>query len=177
MKKLLFLVPLIIISCKKDVPIKETEAKNDSAIVVNNVEKEKSDSIAKRDSIINNSPTVKKVLRQGIMRHENGNEISREADASQLPFSLGESFTNDKQTFILKIKNFENKEISANLTSDKDMNIRINQVKLPDGTFDGPFGKDLKNYKIPKKGEVWLLIGKSNMASGNQVGSFTISVE
>ena len=56
------------------------------------------------------------------------------------------------------------------------MNIRFNQIKLADGEFDGPFGRDI-SYLIKKSGEIWLLISKSNMASEKATGKFTVSLK
>lgn len=177
MKKLLFIIPLVIFSCKKESAISETASK-DSLENVEKVQKISKDSIAKRDSAINNSPITKEVLRTGVMREVEGNKIIRIADAEQLPFNIGEEFTGDNQEFILKIKNFAKDNISASIKPENsDMNIRINQIKLPNGDYDGPFGREISNYEVPQKGEVWLLVGKSNMASGETKGNFTVSVE
>ena len=56
------------------------------------------------------------------------------------------------------------------------MNIRFNQIKLANGDYDGPFGREI-NYEIKEKGEVWLIIAKSNMASGDATGKFKIRIE
>jgi hypothetical protein len=104
-------------------------------------------------------------------------QIIRTVDAEQFPLTLGEEFTKDGQEFILKIINFDQPKINAKIsTKEKDFNIRFNQIKLPNGDYDGPFGRDL-TYDIKEKGEVWLIIGKSNMTSGNTKGSFTVSLE
>lgn len=178
MKKILFLIPLILFSCKKEASISETVSNEDSVQTMDEISQNKIDSLAIKDSIINNSPAVKKVLKEGIMRKDGEKQIVREADASQLPFNIGDEFTSENQELILKIKNFENDEISVNLVpKDKSMNIRINQITLPNGNSDGPFGKNLLNYKIKNKGEIILKIGKSNMASGETKGNFTVSLE
>ncbi|MCS3530832.1 hypothetical protein [Chryseobacterium sp. JUb7] len=179
MKKSLLLIPLIIISCKKDPAVTETQNKDsmaltkqaDSAAVVDSV------ALRKKDSIINNAPATKEVLRTGVMRNLKEDQIVRTADAGQLPFTLGEEFTKDGQELILKITDFDKPTIKAKVsTKAKDFNIRINQIKLPNGDYDGPFGREI-THEIDGKGEVWLIIGKSNMASGNTKGSFTVSVE
>lgn len=179
MKKSLLLIPLIIISCKKDPAVTDVSQK-DSAIVTempDSVYKADSSALRKKDSIINNAPATKDVLRKGVMRSEKEGQIVRTADASQLPFTLGEEFKNDDQEMILKLTNFEQSTIKAKIsTKEKDFNIRFNQIKLPNGNYDGPFGREL-TYEIPEKGEVWLIIGKSNMASGNTKGHFTVSIE
>ncbi|MFP7657152.1 hypothetical protein [Chryseobacterium proteolyticum] len=111
------------------------------------------------------------------MRSEKDGQIIRTADASQLPFTVGEQFTKEGQELILKITNYNKSDIKASIsTKEKDFNIRFNQIKLPNGEYDGPFGRDIF-YQMAGKGEVWLIIGKSNMASGNTKGSFSVSVE
>lgn len=179
MKKSLLLIPLIIISCKKEPAVTETPGKDSVAATEMPDSVYKADSVAlkKRDSIINNAPATKEVLRKGVMRNEKEGQIVRTADASQLPFTLGEEFTKDDQELVLKLTNFEQSKIKATIaTKEKDFNIRFNQIRLPNGDYDGPFGRDI-TYDVKEKGEVWLIIGKSNMASGNTKGHFTVSVE
>ncbi|MBK1894156.1 hypothetical protein [Chryseobacterium paridis] len=179
MKKSLLLIPLIMISCKKEATLNETTNK-DSVMATEQPHQESSvDSVAlrKKDSIINNSPVTKHVLKKGVMRSEKDGQIIRTADASQLPFTVGEQFTKEGQELILKITNYNKSDLKAAITTkEKDFNIRFNQIKLPNGDYDGPFGRDIF-YQIAGKGEVWLIIGKSNMASGNTKGSFSVTVE
>ncbi|MBB6333410.1 hypothetical protein HNP24_004436 [Chryseobacterium sediminis] len=179
MKKSLLLIPLIIISCKKEPAVTNVPEK-DSTVVTempDSVVKADSAALRKRDSIINNAPATKEVLRKGVMRTEKEGQIIRTADATQLPFTLGEEFKKDDQELVLKLTHYDRPNIKAKIsTKEKDFNIRFNQIKLPNGDYDGPFGREI-TYDTPGKGEVWLIIGKSNMASGNTKGSFTISVE
>lgn len=175
MKKLIFVLPLLVLACKKEAPISETLPKDSSALQSSKMASK--DSSAIRDSIVNNSPIVDKVTQVGVNREVKGEEIIRMGDGEQVPFTVGEEFTKDNQKLILKIKNFEGKNISASVKPQKsDMNIRISQIKLTDGSFDGPFSQELQNYKIPKKGEVWLIINKNQMASGDAKGHFTVTV-
>lgn len=179
MKKSLFLIPLIIISCKKDPEVETVENKDSIVVQEQPGAGEKLDSAAVRmkDSIINNAPKTKEVLKTGVMRSVKEGQIVRTVDAGQFPITLGEEFTKDDQEFILKITDFNKPSIKAKInTKLKDFNIRFNQIKLPNGDYDGPFGRDI-TYDVKDKGEVWLIIGKSNMASGNTKGSFTVSVE
>jgi hypothetical protein len=179
MKKFLFLIPLIIISCKKDPNVEPAENKDSIVISEQSDPTAKMDSAAVRmkDSIINNAPKTKEVLKTGVMRSVKDGQIIRTVDAEQFPLTLGEEFTKDDQEFILKITDFEKSKIKAKInTKQKDFNIRFNQIKLPNGDYDGPFGREL-SYDVKDKGEVWLIIGKSNMASGNTKGSFTVSLE
>ncbi len=179
MKKSLLLIPLIIISCKKDPAVTEVSHKDSTMVteMPDSVHKADSAVLRKKDSIINNAPVTKEVLRKGVMRSEKDGQIVRTADASQLPFTIGEEFKKDDQELVLKLTNFEQAHIKAKIsTKEKDFNIRFNQIKLPNGNYDGPFGREI-TYDIPEKGEVWLIIGKSNMASGNTKGHFTVSIE
>lgn len=180
MKKLFLLVPLIIFSCKKESSVSQIQNTDSSAAVQESAATKETDSVAAlrmKDSIINNAPKTKEVLRTGVMRDVKDGQIIRTVDAVQFPLTLGEEFTKDGQEFILKIINFDQPKINAKIsTKEKDFNIRFNQIKLPNGDYDGPFGRDL-TYDIKEKGEVWLIIGKSNMASGNTKGSFTVSLE
>jgi hypothetical protein len=179
MKKSLLLIPLIIISCKKEANLSETPNK-DSAVVTEMPDvSAKTDSamLRKKDSIINNAPVTKEVLRKGVMRSEKDGQIIRTADASQLPFTLGEEFTKDGQELVLKLTHYDKPTIKAKIsTNQKDFNIRFNQIRLPNGDYDGPFGREI-TYETKGNGEVWLIIGKSNMASGNTKGNFNVSVE
>ena len=182
MKKLLIIIPFIAMSCsKKNETVNETTTYEDSATaIIENVDSAKTDENTPQkmpDSVINNSEIVKEVLREGVMREEKQDQITRTADDSMLPFSIGEEIKNDNQEFVLKITDYDKPDIVAEIKpQNSDMNIRFNQVRYADGTFDGPFGRTL-NIPNKEKGEVWLIIGKSNMASGNPKGNFTVSVE
>lgn len=179
MKKSLLLIPLLIVSCQKESAPAETQ-KNDSVIVSEQSDtapKMDSAAVKMKDSVINNAPKTKEVLKTGVMRSVKDGQITRTVDAAQFPLTLGEEFTKDGQEFTLKIINFDQSKIKAKIsTNEKDFNIRFNQIKLPNGDYDGPFGREI-TYDVKDKGEVWLIIGKNNMASGNTKGSFTVSVE
>lgn len=179
MKKSLLLIPLIIVACKKEPAVADVPDK-DSTVVTempDSVVKTDSAALIKRDSIINNAPATKEVLRKGVMRDEKEGQIIRTADANQLPFTIGEEFTKDDQDLVLKLTHYDRPNIKAKIsTKEKDFNIRFNQIRLPNGNYDGPFGREI-TYETPGKGELWLIIGKSNMASGNTKGSFTVSIE
>lgn len=178
-KSLLLLIPLIVVACKKEPSVSETSNKDSMVVSEMPSPAEKMDSAAvrKKDSIINNAPATKEVLKTGVMRNVKDGQIIRTIGAEQFPLTLGEEFTKDGQELILKIENFEKPNLKAKIsTKEKDFNIRFNQIKLPNGDYDGPFGREI-TYDVKDKGEVWLVIGKSNMASGNTKGSFTVSVE
>lgn len=174
MKKLLILlVPILLFSCKKDKIVNDPNVL-DSMMVKAPVNK--IDSADKKDSMIANSKAVEKVLDEGVNRTVEQKTIVRTATGSMLPFTIGDEFTADNEKFILKIKNIDQDQLKISVDSKKDMNIRIIQIKKPDGTFDGPFGKTL-NLKTPQKGEYWIMLGRNLMADGTGKGNFTIKVE
>ena len=94
-----------------------------------------------------------------------------------IPLTISDEFTTDQQQYILKIKNFNEKKINATINPRAaDMNLRFNQIRYADGTFDGPFGLQI-TQDINKTGEIWLIVGKNLMASGKPTGKFTISLK
>src|SRR5690606_36540655 len=106
---------------------------------------------------------------------ENG-QITTTIDAEMLPLTLSEEFTDKQQAYMIKIENFSGESISGEIVPENpQMNIRFNQIRLPDGTLDGPFSRKI-SYKTPDKGEIWLIVGKSNMASGVSTGKFTVKI-
>ena len=81
---------------------------------------------------------------------------------------------NDHLTIPLAISS--GKELFAALSSDdKNANIRISQIGLPDSTFDGPFGKDL-HYKMKSPGNYKIIIGENMMAGDRWKGDFVLRV-
>ena len=132
MKKINWLlIPLLILSsCKKDSSVADA-SKEDSASFLGDPIIPEVDSAVYRDSIVNNAAMTKKVLKDGIMRVDEGNKIVREVDASAIPFNLGEAFSEGHDQLVLKITNFKGNEISAIVVPEnKDMNIRINTIEL-----------------------------------------------
>lgn len=177
MKKLLLFIPLLIISCKKETTVTNEPIADSTHLEIEQTPANNADSVQIKDSIVNNATATKEVLRRGVMRTVEGNRIIRTADAEQLPFSIGEEFTDDGQEFVLKIENFSAKNLRAKVASQNpQMNIRINQIRFADGKTDGPFSKEI-SQTIDAPGEVWLIISKNNMASGETKGNFTVSLE
>jgi hypothetical protein len=93
----------------------------------------------------------------------------------------------DTMNFNLKIETSEEHiKVLVNITSgdslfaslssaDKKANIRINQIELPDSTFDGPFGRKL-HYKILQKGIYNIIIAEDMMAGDRWKGKFILKV-
>ena len=170
--KILMLIPIILFSCNKQESVTEIQSKSDTLSQQISIENS-----SMKDSVDTRIETVQQNGRQGMMREVEGNKIIRIADASQIPFSIGEEFTEENQQFILKIRNFERENISGEISPEKaGMNIRFNQIKLPGGETEGPFGRALV-FKTKEKGEIWLIIGKSNMASGETKGKFSVNIQ
>lgn len=168
------LIPLFLMSCKKDATINTVTENKDSVTLKNQMSTK--DSALNQDSLIAHSPVVEKVLDEGVNRDVEKNEIIRTATAGMLPFTIGDQFTKDNQKFILKLKNVSKPQLKITVETKKPMNIRINQIKYPDGSFDGPFGQTL-NLKTPQKGEYWIILGKDLMADGTGKGDFSLKVE
>ena len=176
MKKLLFLIPLLLFSCKKEAAVEilnsDSLISTDQNTVVN-----PKDTFALKDSNSLEKPKVEAAKANSESKVLEGNKIIQTIDASKIPISINEEFTNDDQQLIIKIENFKGSKITGNIVPQNEMmNIRFNQIKLADGEFDGPFGRDI-SYVIKKSGEIWLLISKSNMASEKATGKFTVSLK
>ncbi|MFL9835082.1 hypothetical protein [Chryseobacterium terrae] len=171
-KRAFFLIPLLMFSCKKEGT--ETNKKTDSVII-----SEQSENTSKPDSLdmkINQDTLKKENNKVEVTETKNG-EIIKIVDGEKLPVLIDEKFTDKNQKLIIKIKNYEKTDLKASvLPENNNMNIRFNQIKTPDGKFDGPFGRDI-SYKIPKNGDVWLIIGKNLMAEGDLTGNFSVRIE
>lgn len=173
MKKLLFLIPLLIISCQKKETVSESSATKDSAISAN-LDGAITDS-SKNGVVVMKEEKPKEI--SDTFRVIKGDSIIKTINGDMIPLTISDEFTTEKQKFILKIKNFTGKKIMGTVNAtDKDMNIRFNQIKLPNGELDGPFGREI-NYDVKQNGEIWLIIGKSLMASGKSTGKFTITLK
>lgn len=70
MKKSLLLIPLIVVACKKEPAVTVTKDKDSTVVTEMPDSVVKTDSVVlrKKDSIINNAPVTKEVLRKGVHR-------------------------------------------------------------------------------------------------------------
>lgn len=171
MKKLLFLIPVIVFSCSRKKEVSEIPVKN------NQTESGQERKEEKQADSLQISKDVAAAETQDILRISEGDKIIRTVNSARIPTAISDEFTDDRQQLIIKIKNFDRQNISGKITPENpQMNIRFNQIKLPDGSYDGPFGREL-TYKSKDRGEVWLMIGKSNMASGEAKGKFTVALQ
>ncbi|WHF50474.1 hypothetical protein QGN23_08485 [Chryseobacterium gotjawalense] len=176
MKKLLAILPLIIMSCQKKEVVSENTVNKDSVILseqktIHN----KMDSAANGIVSIDENNALKESFKTE--RTVDGNKIIQTINADQLPILLSDEFTTEDEEMVVKIRDFNRSQLAGKITPENsDMNIRFNQIKLANGDYDGPFGRDIK-YDIKGKGEIWLIIGKSNMVSGEAKGKFTLNLE
>lgn len=170
MKKLLAILPLLLFSCQKNESVTETSTNNDSVMITGN----EIDSPAEGIVVIDQQKpkTVTKAFRVIA-----GDSIIKTINADMIPLVISDEFTTDQQKYILKIKNFDGMKIIGKINPENStMNIRFNQIKLADGSFDGPFGLEMSE-DIDKPGEIWLIIGKSLMASGKSQGKFSLELK
>ena len=151
--KYLTLIPVFLVACKKEPKLEATEV--DTLTVV--------------EKPIDSLSTILKTEKES-----NQNIVT--VDASKMPIRLNLEITNPNDQIILRLENLNQTKIKGYLKTEKPMNIRFNQIRMPDNTFDGPFSQTIE-YDTKQKGEYWLILSKSNMASGPATGKFFIKIE
>lgn len=115
-----------------------------------------SSSTISTDSIVHSEQAVKPAAK------DTSDFLSVDGDTLQRQLTL-ENKDARVETPVL-IKNGDSLFVS--LTSgDPKANIRITQIEFPDGTFDGPFGRDVK-YQINQHGK-YVIISGPNMMAGD----------
>lgn len=83
---------------------------------------------------------------------------------------------NKSQTRYVEFQSGDYKKMYARIsTTDKFANVRFSQIIMPDGTMDGPFGREM-NYDIPLNGKYILLVNESLMAGDPWEGDFEVEV-
>lgn len=173
MKKLLFLVPLFLIHCNKKEEKMTTISNQDS---LKNINQNPNDSTNNGVVTVHDAEKEPEVSTD-TFRVVEGEKIIKTLNGDMLPMEISDEFTNQQQQMIIKIKNFTGTKITGKVTStNPELNIRFNQIRLANEEFDGPFGSEL-NYDIKEKGEIWLIIGKNLMATGETTGKFTVSLK
>jgi len=60
-------------------------------------------------------------------------------------------------------------------TQDSTANIRFNQIIMPNGEMDGPFGREIE-YKLAGDGQYYLVLGESLMAGDPWEGNFNVEI-
>lgn len=151
--KYLALIPIFLVACKKEPVIKE----------------QKVDTVTTIEKPIDSLSTILKTEKES-----NQNIVT--VDASKMPIRLNLEITNPNDQLILRLENLNQPKIKGYLKTEKPMNLRFNQIRMPDNTFDGPFSTTI-DYDTKQKGEYWLILAKSNMADGTPVGKFFVKIE
>ena len=151
--KYLSLIPLFLVACKKEPEVKDT----------------KLDTITTIEKPIDSLSTILKTEQES-----NQNIIT--VDASKMPIRLNLEIKNPDDQIILKLENLDQPKIKGFVKTETPMNVRFNQIRMPDNTFDGPFGSTIE-YDTKQKGEYWLIFAKNNMADGEPVGKFFVKIE
>ncbi|RKE88756.1 hypothetical protein [Epilithonimonas arachidiradicis] len=151
--KYLALIPLFLVACKKEPEIKE----------------QKVDTVTTIEKPMDSLSTILKTEKES-----NQNIVT--VDASKMPIRLNLEIKNPDDQLILKLENLNQAKINGYIKTQKPMNLRFNQIRMPDNTFDGPFGPTIE-YDTKQKGEYWLILAKSNMADGTPVGKFFVKIE
>lgn len=83
----------------------------------------------------------------------------------------------ENQTVYIKFTSEEYTKINAHLSSSDSLaNIRFSQIFLPDGSMDGPFGRDIE-YPLPQNGVYKISIHENTMAGDPWCGLFNIEVK
>lgn len=162
----------MILSCKKEAAVSDEVQKDSVAISELPTPQSRLDS----SNLLQSDSLISKDSSKDIVREEKDKVIII-TENGDLPFTIDEEFTEKNDKLILKITNFNKPKITAKITTEQqDFNIRFNQIKLPDGKMDGPFLREI-TYDVPTSGELWLIIGKNNMADGKTIGRFSVSIK
>ncbi len=151
--KYLALIPLFLVACKKEQEVKDTKA----------------DTVTTIEKPIDSLSTILKTEKES-----NQNIVT--VDASKMPIRLNLEIKNPEDQLIIRLENLNQSKIKGYLKTEKPMNLRFNQIRMPDNTFDGPFTQTIE-YETKQKGEYWLILAKSNMAEGTPVGKFFVKIE
>jgi len=118
--------------------------------------------------------TLKVIENQWVDRTVTNEVITRVVDMRQFPVEIQEEFTNENQKLVIQLRNTIKTKISGRIIPDSGQdNIRFNNIELNQRSIDGPFGKDFE-YNLTQIGDYNLVIEKSLMASGSQVGKFRV---
>ncbi|UCA61757.1 hypothetical protein KB553_09545 [Chryseobacterium rhizoplanae] len=118
--------------------------------------------------------TVRSTENQNVHRTVANNVITRIVDMHKFPIEIEEEFTKENQKLVLQLMNARRTKISGRIVPESDqMNIRFNNIELNKQSIDGPFGRDFE-YELNQTGDYSIVIQKSLMASGSQIGKFKI---
>lgn len=77
-------------------------------------------------------------------------------------------------TIFIAVHTADSVRIKINTPSDT-ANIRISQLFSPDGTADGPFGKEL-TYRFIDSGQYFITINENKMIGNHYTGSYEVEI-
>ncbi|MDR2955260.1 MAG: hypothetical protein LBV43_09285 [Prevotella sp.] len=81
------------------------------------------------------------------------------------------------QTIYFKFSTEGYEGMKAHLSSPDSMaNVRFSQIFMPDGTMDGPFGRDMK-YNLPMEGQYKISVHENTMAGDPWAGIVKVNIE
>jgi len=110
-----------------------------------------------------------------VIKLQNDSLIEVTVKQGSIPDSI--SLTLDHHYQQLHVRIFQVKEkdslVAVLHAPGEGRNLRFNQIQLPDGTLDGPFGHEL-HYAAKQNGDYTLILGKDNMADGSVKGPVVI---
>lgn len=129
------------------------------------------------------SGNVKKVIPVNESGASNDISVVNPGDSGIVQVSFIDSIANvrihkeEQQNVILEFKAEGYKKIKGYLSSQDSLaNIRFSQILLPDGTMDGPFGRDI-DYKISQNGTYRISVHENSMAGDPWAGDFTVDLK
>lgn len=153
--KSFFIILMVIVACNSRSNNKpdsnSTATRNDSATTV-------------KDTISNNEEINDSII-----------NIRFPKDSTSITVSGKMKGINHPITVLIPIK--QGKQLTAVIrTEDSLANVRINQIFMPDGKADGPFGKELKRA-IHQQGTYKLIISENMMQGEEWKGKFMLTVK
>ena len=132
------------------------------------------------------SYTIRPVLLLGIERRYGNIEVTDNGAGTKSSFvqldlkdggatATVKKNNDERVTFTFEPNNYT--RLSGTLTSaDPSANVRFSQIILPDGSADGPFGREI-TYGLPQKGAYDLIVHENMMAGDPWAGEFTVRIE
>src|SRR5690606_19881934 len=164
---------LLMTSCSKKETVGDTPANDSSFTKENKFDIGRS---SKENGVVTADENKNAEAVSPNFRIVEGNKIIKTIKGDMIPLVVQDEFKNADQQFILKIKNLKPSKIVVKvIPSDPQMNIRINQIRLANGAYDGPFSRE-STFDIKEEGDFWLMVGKSNMASEPATGKFSVEL-
>jgi hypothetical protein len=153
----IFVVLFVVLFMEMLIACDQSGSKNNPAEIV------KKDTITKTKIASSNDKNI----------NQNNNPILH---AGVDTFSVRLQMNGIKDRKVIPLNIVSGKELFAVIhKNDGKDNIRINQLEMPDGTFDGPFGDSLY-YKIKIAGVYKIIIGPDLMATGKLDRAFKLKV-